>query len=64
MTLQVPVQTRPSPPTAVGDPPLVDPVDQEIFGEELRMFVKTKGAIESTMKSLYDLLWGQCSETL
>jgi hypothetical protein len=64
MTLQVPVQTRPSPPTAVGHPPLIDPVDQEIFREEIRMFVKTKGAIESTMKSLYDLLWGQCSETL
>jgi hypothetical protein len=28
------------------------------------MFVKTKAAIESTMKSLYDLIWGQCSESL
>jgi hypothetical protein len=28
------------------------------------MFVKTKAAIESTMKSLYNLIWGQCSESL
>jgi hypothetical protein len=27
------------------------------------MFVKTKAAIESTMKSLYDLIWGQCSKS-
>ena len=52
MTLQVPVQTRPSPPVAIGTPAVVDPVDQEIFREEIRLFVKTKGAIESTMKSI------------
>jgi hypothetical protein len=39
-------------------------VDQEIFREEVRMFVKTKAVIESTMKSLYDLIWGQCRESL
>jgi hypothetical protein len=64
MTLKVPVQTRPSPPVETGTPPAIDPVDQEIFREEIRLFVKTKGAIESTMKSLYDLIWGQCSESL
>ena len=64
MTLQVPVQTRPTAPVQVDDTATVDPVDQEIFREEIRLFVKTKGAIESTMKSLYDLVWGQCSESL
>jgi hypothetical protein len=64
MTLQVPVQARPSPPIQVGTPTVIDPVDQEIFREEIRLFVKTKGAIESTRKSLYDLLWGQCSKSL
>jgi hypothetical protein len=64
MTIQVPVQARPSPPIQVGTPAVIDLVDQEIFREEFRLFVKTKGAIESTMKSLYDLLWGQCSESL
>ena len=64
MTLKVPVQTRPSPPVETGTPPAIDPVDQEIFREEIRLFVKTKGAIESTMKSLYDLIWGQCSESI
>jgi hypothetical protein len=64
MTIQVPVQARPSPPIQVGTPAVIDPVDQEIFCEEIRLLVKTKGAIESTMKSLYAQLWGQCSESL
>jgi hypothetical protein len=70
LTLNVPVPTRPTAPPATvapltpGDPPTTDPVDQEIFREEIRIFVKTKAAIESTMKSLYDLIWGQCSKSL
>jgi hypothetical protein len=65
LTLNVPAPTRPTAPTGDdADPPVIDPVDQEIFREEIRIFVKTKAAIESTMKSLYDLIWGQCSESL
>jgi hypothetical protein len=64
MTLNVSSPTRPVAPPGVGTPPVIDQVDQEIFKEEIRIFVKTKAAIESTMKSLYDLIWGQCSETL
>jgi hypothetical protein len=28
------------------------------------MYVKVRATIETTMKSLYDLVWGQCSESL
>jgi hypothetical protein len=28
------------------------------------MYVKTEAAIDTAMKSLYDLLWGQCTEPL
>jgi hypothetical protein len=52
LTLTVPTQVRPSVPIGIGTPAVMDAVDQEIFREEIRMFVKTKAAIESTMKSL------------
>jgi hypothetical protein len=64
LTLVVPVPTRPTAPIATGNPAAIDPVDGEIFREEIRMFVKTRAAIGSGMKSLYDLIWGQCSESL
>jgi hypothetical protein len=64
MTLNVSSPKRPIAPLGIGTPPVVDPVDQEIFKEEIRIYVKTKATVESTMKSLYDLIWGQCSETL
>ncbi len=38
MTVQVP--TRPTAPTATGTPPTIDAVDQAIFNEEIRQFVK------------------------
>jgi hypothetical protein len=62
MTAQVPV--RPTAPVGVGDPPIVDPVDQAIFGEEIRQFVKEKAAIVAAMTGLYSVIWGQCSESL
>jgi hypothetical protein len=64
LTLNVPVPTRPTAPPAIGDPPTVDAVEQEIFREKIRMYVKTEAAIETAMKSLYDLIWGQCTESL
>jgi hypothetical protein len=70
LTLIVPSATRPTAPATTpsataGDPPITDPaVEYEIFKEKIRMYVKTEAAIETAMMSLYDLLWGQCSETL
>jgi hypothetical protein len=60
MTEQVPM--RPTAPTAATT--TVDPVDQEIFNEEVRQFVKDKAAITAAMKALYSGAWGQCSEAL
>jgi hypothetical protein len=64
LTLTVPVPQRPAAP--VGDPTtqLIDPTDAEIFRQEVRMYVQTRAAIIAAMKSLYDLIWGQCSESL
>ncbi len=62
MTVQVP--TRPTAPTATGTPPTIDAVDQAIFNEEIRQFVKEKAGILAAMKGLYSVIWGQCSETL
>jgi hypothetical protein len=62
MTVQVPV--RPTAPVGVGEPPVVDAVDQAIFGEEIRQFVKEKAAIMAAMKGLYSVILGQCSESL
>jgi hypothetical protein len=42
----------------------VDAVDQAIFNEEIRQFVKEKAGILAAMKGLHSVIWGQCSETL
>jgi hypothetical protein len=64
LTLLVAAPTRPTAPVADTVTGIIDPVDAEIFREEICMFVKTRAAIESAMKSLYNLIWGQCSESL
>jgi hypothetical protein len=64
LTLSMPMQQRPSAPVGTGTPPILDDIEKEMFKEEMRMFVKTKASIESAMKSLCDLIWGQCSESL
>jgi hypothetical protein len=64
LTLNVPAPTRPTAPLATGTLPQVDPVDQEMFREKIRMYVKTEVGIEAAMKSVYDLIWGQCSESI
>jgi hypothetical protein len=63
LTLVVPAPTRPATPVATGTPTVIDAVDQEIFKEKIRMYVKIESSIETTMKSLYDLIWGQWSES-
>jgi hypothetical protein len=64
MTLSVPAPSRPTAPIGEGTPPVVEAVEQEIFKEKIRLYVKTDVAIETTMKLLYDLIWGQCTELL
>jgi hypothetical protein len=62
MTAQTPI--RPTVPAPTGTPATVDAVNQAIFSEEIRQFVKDKAAIVAAMKALYSVIWGQCSETL
>jgi hypothetical protein len=64
LTLVVPAPARPNAPVATGTPAMVNAVDLEIFKEKVHMYVKIEASIERTMKSLYDLIWGQCSESL
>jgi hypothetical protein len=59
-----PSPTRPSASTAANATTAVDPVDQAIFNEEVRQFVKDKAAITAAMKALYSVARGQCSEAL
>jgi hypothetical protein len=62
MTAQTPI--RPTAPAPTGTPTTVDAVDQAIFSEEIRQFVKDKAAIVAAMKALCSVIWGQCSEKL
>jgi hypothetical protein len=64
LTIVVPAPTRPTAPIASGTPAVVDPVEQEICREKIWIYVKIETAIEAAMKLLYDLLWGQCSDSL
>jgi hypothetical protein len=66
LTLNIPTPTRPTAPEDImsGSAQTVDEVEKESFKEKIRMYVKTEAAIEMAMKSLYDLIWGQCTESL
>ena len=64
LTIVVPMPTQPTPPATTGTPPVADQVEMAIFNEKIRMYVKAEAAIEASMKSLYDLIWGQCSDEL
>ncbi len=56
LTLNLPAPIRPTAPVAVGTPPTVDLVDLETFKEKIQMYVKIESAVETTMKSMYDLI--------
>jgi hypothetical protein len=64
LTIVVATPTRPTALAADITTGNIDYVDTEIFCKGIRMFVKTRAAIESAVKSLYNLIWGQCSESL
>ena len=63
LTLNLTALPRPTAPTATGDP-AIDTVEAEIFKEKVRMYVKNEAGIAVAMKSLYDLIWGQCTDSL
>jgi hypothetical protein len=55
---------RPTAPTVDAISGLANPVDQEIFKEKICMYVKTEVGIKTAMKSLYYLIWRQCSKSI
>ena len=40
------------------------PIQQAIFKEEVRQYAKDKKSLETTLASLYNVIWGQCSKLL
>ena len=56
--LEQPVITAPIP---IKNP---TPVEDIIFKEEVRQYSKDKKSLESTLVSLYNVVWGQCSKLL
>jgi hypothetical protein len=66
LTLVIPAPERPIAPvgTMIATVLTVDEVEKEIFREKICMYVKIEAGIEAAMKSLYDLIWGQCTESL
>ena len=69
MTLNVPTIERPRAPvpTVPGDGTgtvSIDPVDQAIFNEKIKNYVRKEELLVSVMKGFYDIVWGQVTDTL
>ena len=65
LTLNVPTPDGSTPPVATSTIVVVNAINQEIFKGRIRMYVKIADAVVNTaMKSLYDLIWGQCNKVL
>eukprot|EP00591_Stephanopyxis_turris_P000094 CAMPEP_0195518894 /NCGR_PEP_ID=MMETSP0794_2-20130614/13873_1 /TAXON_ID=515487 /ORGANISM="Stephanopyxis turris, Strain CCMP 815" /LENGTH=156 /DNA_ID=CAMNT_0040647931 /DNA_START=274 /DNA_END=744 /DNA_ORIENTATION=+ len=60
----LPQPAEPEPITVGDNKAEVTNVQQEIWKEQIRLWVKMDAGIKSTIKSVYDLIWGQCSEML
>ena len=68
-TPSVPKPKNPKPPTLIdkdsntinGDIP---EEDMDIYKEELKQYVKEKRSLSSTMQSLFNIIWGQCSQLM
>ena len=39
-------------------------LEEDIYKEEVKVYVKTKSNLGSTLHSLFDVIWGQCSPLL
>ena len=42
----------------------IDPMETKIYKERIRMFVKMETSITNTLKGVYNVIWGQCSDPL
>ena len=53
-------------PTLVVPTPIKSPttIEDILFKEEVKQYTKDKKSLESTLVSLYNVVWGQCSKLL
>jgi len=58
--LQMPVLNKPIKPE-VGK---ADEVDIDIYKEKVKMFAKEEKGLHKTMRALYAIVWGQCSQNV
>ena len=50
--------------TKADGTPTGDPVDEEIFKQEISAYVKTRTKIKSNRQNAFSLIWGQCSDAI
>jgi hypothetical protein len=53
--------TAPVPTMTGGNPDPIDPVDMEIFKQEVAGFVKKRDILRNSMQKAFSLIYGQCS---
>ena len=53
--LETPTPTKPVKPTST------DEVDVDLYKEEVKMYAQEKKNIQSTLRSIFNVVWGQCS---
>ena len=61
--LENPTLDRPLRPIFSTDEDLNN-IEEEIYKEELKAYVRTKNSLKATLHSLFNVVWGQCSMNL
>ena len=61
--LENPILLRPPKPTYSEDNEEKS-LEEEIYREEIKVYVKTKVSLKNTLHSLFSVIWGQCSQLL
>ena len=61
--LENPILLRPPKPTYSEDNEEKS-LEEEIYKEEIKVYVKTKVSLKNTLHSLFSVIWGQCSQLL
>ena len=63
-TLTHPTRPLPPPPASDGTVNPIDPVEMDIYMEELKEYVKQHHRLTSHNQQLYTILWGQSTESI
>jgi hypothetical protein len=62
--LQVPTLTEPPEPQPIGNATTLSRAQDKIFEKQINEFVKRTLELEENVKTLYDIVWGQCTKSL